>query len=901
MLQGVRLPKDQLVARYRVSERLAVRVGALLGRGVEVSGALLETASPGSPAESLLLLPEILASADRLATADLVRLSKTVPGGDSIPGLVVAAAEDRRVVALGEEVLAESAWTSPAAGGGALREVTPASLLADGGARILGVPGSDAFRPDEAQGLFTPEAVAQLKLTILTGVDPDAKIEAVRKLAFVPLGIEEKGRLCLKALAEEHAGVRREAALLLRTLGIAPEVSETIAGLSEGGVPSRTLALSHLSSLQGRVSPAEQLILLAVLLSVIREEKDPGLAASALGALPAFAPRVTGDADLLDRVLRLLYPLLAGDGPLADPAAGAVVALGRKNLARVGEAVWREIQVAADAPLRRHLLVILARLAAAGDSPPSVHRRDLAAAVARELGQGTDTDALCRQLAVEAIALGADAAGALVEAFPAARTEQGPFLIKLLDDVVTADGMPADVRSTAGEFVIRFWKTSGRILRLAILSMRLPVDGALPAGLRREFARCFLADLHDAGFPHIVDATETAVRQMGIDVLPVVREMAGEGAHAAEREAAVRLYALLLRDAQERPGPGGVEALPLEEAVSFLRGLEVGDPDRRGAAVRALGMLLSGPAMSPALVGEVASDFRRRRVRTPAAEDMICALGWIASGPRADPALRVDLLVLIVELLMRAAADAPVTQTQTDEGMRLDFSAHASRQTEFIRELIGAIRRILCAPAAPDGLPPGLRERAVRRLVEKWAAVENYDVVWAPGNVTALAETLGEIAAAPGLPVGLRAGILDALLVAARSIPVIRILGRACAWEGPAADTAGEAPEFGAACRRVAEQFADMLQHADYADPEDQDVLLQALGRIAGAAFLGTAPEEGEPVRRRLVQCLFDGLTHGQRRVREALAALADSPRLPDPLRQDIRERLKGVRDVAKP
>ncbi len=897
MPPGGRRPKDQLLARYRISERLAARVGALLSRGVEVSGALLEIAQPASPAESLLLHPDVLARADRLETADLAGVAKTVTGGISIPPLVVIPADGRRVAALEEEVQAESAWSGRGSGSrGTLREVPPVSLLPAGdGLRGLGMTGG-MLRPEEAQGLFPPEALARIKLTILTGVDPSAKIEAVRQLAFAPMEMEEKGRLCLKALAEDHPGIRREAAILLRSLGIVSEVSETIAGLSEGEAGARKLAMAHVAGLQARVTPAEQLILLAVLLAVIREEKDPTLAAAALGTLAAFAPRVAADGELLDRVLRLLYPLLAGEAPQADPAAAALLAIGRADPVHVGPALQQESQTATDAPLRRRLLTIQARLEAGDASGAAAGRRGaLVDAIARELGQGTDSDPLCRQLAVEAIALGEDAVRALIEAFPAALAEQRPFLVKVIDDAATTDAAPPSARAAAGTFFLKAWRSGGRILRLALLSTRLPLDPALPPDLRRELARCFLADLHDAGFPHVADATEEAIRRMGLEVLPAVRAVATESVHAVERETAARLFATILRDAQDRPAPadGGMPAL--EEADAFLRGLENKSLCSPGATARALGILLSGPLAPPALVASATADYRRRMVRTADVEDMVCALGWIASGPRVAPPLRLDLLVLFVELLQRASADAPVTHRQTDDGIRLDFSPHASRQTDFIRELILAVRRILVSDAARESLPPGLRERAARRLLDKWRLVANYDVVWSPGNVTDLADALGAIAVAPGVPVPLRADLLASLLDNARSIPIIRITGRVCCWAGdgepPAAE--GDPSAFGARCREAAEQFADMLQHADYSDPEDQDVLLEAIGRIAGSAFPGPTPAEAELVRRRLVTSLFDGLSHGQRRARLALEALAASPRLPDDLTRSIRERLE--------
>jgi hypothetical protein len=254
----------------------------------------------------------------------------------------------------------------------------------------------------------------------------------------------------------------------------------------------------------------------------------------------------------------------------------------------------------------------------------------------------------------------------------------------------------------------------------------------------------------------------------------------------------------------------------------------------------------------------------------------------MASGPRAPAALRRDLLVLIVELLLRASPEAPATETRTDEGIRIDLSPDAARRTDYIRELILAAQRIVAAP----GLPAQLRERAVRRMLAKWAAVSNYIEIWSPGNITDLAEALGAIAVAEDLPAPLCVAILDGLLAAARSIPVIRALGAACAG-------GGDDPAVGAKRREVAEKFAGLLQNADYAEPEDQEALLEALGRIADLPVLGASPAEGEPVRRRAVECLLAGLHRGSRRAREALLRVVGSPRAPESLRQAIRDQLQ--------
>ena len=83
-MEGVRLGKEELVRTYGISQRLAVRVGALLTKGFEVSGTLLEIAGPGSAIEKLLLHPEMLASAERLTIAAVSKLARET-GAASAP------------------------------------------------------------------------------------------------------------------------------------------------------------------------------------------------------------------------------------------------------------------------------------------------------------------------------------------------------------------------------------------------------------------------------------------------------------------------------------------------------------------------------------------------------------------------------------------------------------------------------------------------------------------------------------------------------------------------------------------------------------------------------------------------------------------------------------------------
>lgn len=121
-MEGVRLGKDELVRAYGVSQRLAVRVGALLAKGLEVSGTLLEIAGPGSAIEKLLLHPEMLALADLPAgrparpMEEAIRRLARETGAAAEGDLALAESPGGgRVLALEEELLAQEGWRVQAA------------------------------------------------------------------------------------------------------------------------------------------------------------------------------------------------------------------------------------------------------------------------------------------------------------------------------------------------------------------------------------------------------------------------------------------------------------------------------------------------------------------------------------------------------------------------------------------------------------------------------------------------------------------------------------------------------------------------------------------------------------------------------------------------------------------
>ena len=112
MLEGLRPTKADLTARFGLSQRLSVRIGALLASKVELTAAVLEAARPNSPVEAFLLRKEILAEAAELVTS---RLQSLAADSKLELDLVVeeAAGGAKRIIGLEEEMAADASFTAP--------------------------------------------------------------------------------------------------------------------------------------------------------------------------------------------------------------------------------------------------------------------------------------------------------------------------------------------------------------------------------------------------------------------------------------------------------------------------------------------------------------------------------------------------------------------------------------------------------------------------------------------------------------------------------------------------------------------------------------------------------------------------------------------------------------------
>jgi len=840
MIDPVRLSKEELIAKYGLTERLAVRIGALRGRGLAVSGALLEESLRSRGLGNFLLSSKLLEGAGGLDTAGLRRLG---------PAAKALAIRDD-VLCLEEELegepRAESTLSVPR------RKSFPAGPL----------------KPGDARRLFPAEEIARLKMVLLTAVEAGAKVEALRRLALSPATPEEKGILAMRAMADSAPEVRREGAAVLESMGLDPELAEALKTAASGSVRQKEMALQKIGLLGRMGRASEGPIAMRQLIATLEFEKDPSVLRATLGALSGYADLVAHHRDAVSTLARNLVRILADGFPaLSSQARILLDDLGKGSSVDAPYALWNEVEGVGDRRIRTFFIEALFGM----PLPPDLDQA-LCRLAAEDLSTRPLEDLESRRLADALRLRGGAALESLLEVVPTLKEEGLALVLPVMDSVASGPDIPAKLRNRTGEYFLRVLREGSRTLRTAIIEARLCGHPGLEPALQRKLAADFILNLHAYKAPRIHDLTAGAVRRIGLGAEGALVQCILKSAYPVERETA----ASLLAEIAEAAADSGEAVVRI---VKFLRAQEEGTRIPVALAVRCAGRAAHGPAASAELVAEVLKEYSARVGRVPYNYDLLAAMGWLASSPASDAGSASDVALKFMDLLDSPMPDPEVSETRTDEGLQLVVGAQTSVYTDLLPDLLGGLTRILLA----GRISPGVRRVIAGRLRDRYLAVTEYREVWAPGNIVELGELMGALALSPGLPPETREAIVEALLTNLRSLATVRILG------GIFARHDDEDPAYLDRLGAFVGEILRFLERSEYQERDDQRLLLEALGRAAGNRRLASDRRESELRRERIVEMLLENGAW-MREAKPLLRALAASPHLPKALRKRAEE-----------
>lgn len=819
-----------------------MRVGALRSKGLLVTEALLEEVAGNGDLAKLLLSPELFEKAGGLDTAGLREISPLAKSLGIYDG----------VIALEEESIAEEACND-GEGGGAL------SLSEDSTKNLLG--------SSEAKSLFTAEDLSRLKLTLLTGVDPDAKREALRQISLSPLSLEEKGAVTLHVLGDSDAGVRREAVEALCRLGMDSSLSDLLSTLAdEGSSRSKRLALQRIEALRDRITEPERKITLGCLVATLRFEKDGEVTGALLGTLPGFTGLLAEGNETFVSLVRWLVKAVAEDpAGLMSPARKLFLSPEMVSSPRVVEVLWRELEGIREPGLRSFFQAILCGM----DLPPA-RKTELAARVARDLAGIPVEDLSAVRLSEGLALLGDDALRALHETLPVVDEDTLGFYLKVIDAVASMAGIDEGLVNETGKIFLTTLKSASRPVRSVIMEAKLCGHPRLSSDLKRDLCIDIVRNLHLLRSDQLVASTTAILCRMGIPVLEPLQATIRESAYPVEREVAARaLLDIALSEAR------ATEILP------FFRSLEKGDLVPTGQVVRAVGKLCGDPGVKEAAVSDVYRDYSGRLRESENRFDLIAALAWIASAPGASRKMAADTALQLLRLFESDLPSPGVTRSESEEGPLFVLGEETEIYTELLPDVIGGIARMVCS----GKLAPGVRAKTTRRLLEKYDAVMEYREVWAPGNVVELGEALSSIARGAGTSTEIRRAVIETLLKNARNLATARILSEVMSSVPEDSDS------FAVLAEECARRLFDLFEHPAYREREDQRILVSALGRMALVPRLGSSADTDRALKTRAVEALLGEAGPGFPEGSRVLRSLSGSDHLPRELRDLIAAR----------
>ena len=820
MLTGLRAQDATTIQRLiGADQRLLLRIGALLQARLAVTeSALGEVAS--TPALRDLLMDRGLKDADVDSFDALLEARGCADLGLVLTeGAVGDDGQAWRVIALEDEL------NNP----------------------LLAAPAEDA-RPAAETGVaqILPTLAPQLREPVeglLAARADDQRAAALEQLRYAAPSLSLVVELMPMVLADGADLVRERAISLIVAAGARPLVVDLIRALQKNDQPTINRLADSLRNL-----PGEQVDLV---IAAILARLGAGHACAAIVHLCTRIATELADHRGLPRLLELLLPH-ANDLSLL----GFIRALQVHNREQVEEAL-RALLGQGD-ELDSRLIVLLARADGGAEdllergidlliSPHEAPRERMALAAAlrriepgpglagalarraREIGQSRDTTVywLLGELSRSKLIQPED--GDLIFALinEVAKREPGPHIVAILEQqlpslVAATDAALTMLVEPLAELSLRFRdQRSVDIIRDQLIAM----------GRASVKPLWVLLDEHP----------NRKVREMAATVLPEL---------------------LLESEADEL-------AAAIEQLVTIAH--RTNDREEKGRYLLSAARLSQQPQL-----GQTEPTVKVDEASRGLGDQALAAWGHLAAGPYIDAGRRAEIINLLLVGVTAEIPDLPAEEVVDPNTLDTTYilDARLGSHTYSVPVMLEALARI----GLSEHLPPALQRRIVNELTQQWRRVANWEIIWGPGNVQELGNTLSLLARHERFPGSLRLQVAEALLPRITQLSIAKALAEiflGATDEMPMAELAG----------RAARRLLQASANGEFADDEYGD-LADVIARFLIVRDLG---ETDAALRRRLAGLLSSHRNALSIRSRENLREVIPN------FEADVRERLEWV------
>ncbi|MDP6359466.1 MAG: hypothetical protein QF473_30375 [Planctomycetota bacterium] len=862
MPEPLRISPSEFKSQFGLSQRLIVRMGALMNNRIGLSAVVAEMSEPGSPMEQLLLRGRLHEEVE--LTQEVLNSRYHDAGGDD--SLALARWEDWQVISLEEELAAEEGWEAVG------RELVTVN------ANDVSLVSSRLF--EGAESLFTEEDVRRIKLTAVTSADLNERISAIRQLLLSPAPASEKASVFINLLGDPESRIRAEAANALESLGLNTNVASAIGDMAEGNAKQRLLAARRLTPLIENGGELEIFVIARSLLRSLDSESELEVREAILEAFATAGPQIGQHEVEREAVVKtLVQQLREYPDRLRPQTVNALRSLAEDFNAPVVRQLWEQIRNESERKTRMHVLCFLSTREMPEDIEAVAIER-----MAAELADLDSNDEDSIRLGNLLTHHGDNACRSLLAAFPNAHQLQRTHLVEIMDRVASDAERPVcdELKVEIARLFLSLLKTAELNVRLAILQGNLVADPNIDQETRQDLISEVFANLHDYSNPRTAGLVESTIASMGLSaVQPLLNIVRHATRHESRKEALLILGKVFTKLIQSKE--------PVQEiaskSIKLCRELAAGESvEMAGAAMETLGDICSCPLIPPVLLEEVSASLRESLPTSGRAFELLHALGKICGNPSTPIQERLDSTNLFLQLFRSDLPEVSEEVTEVDFERIYALGHEILAYTDMLPTLLQGFQDI----SLSHEIPVSLRERVLAALLSKWDAVLEFREIWGPGNQSLLLETLKEIALSEITPEENLLKIFDKIRAQYERPPYLSAAGEISLAKQ-------DLPSIGMA---TAEALKDALAYwvdRDRIERSDESNILTALGRLIAVHNLGNAPAIEDQLRARVLDLLYNALRHKVKGAELVLNELGTCSGLPANLKDEIQSRLQNA------
>ncbi len=859
-MERVRSTKRQfLMESYGLDRRLAVRVLALIAKNIDFTETVLLEAAESPQLAKTLLRPELLTKSKSLDTDLLIELAERENCALGELLTVVKNDDESRTIAFQDDVLADTA----------------SDESADNGESALALfEKTDSLSRRETDEVFSEEDVSRFKMKALTAQKSTERIEAIRKLSFLPGHYSSKAGVFVNVLTDRTADqcVRLEAVDALKSIGLDPDIGEFLMDVFEEDERVALSAINRIKHIMDDKAEAQIGVVLAVLMEVLERTVSVQICSELIHFMGQRAHSLAYHKDNLTAFLRLALRKLPDNfKKLHKSVFKAMIACCNADEAVSFEYFNKEYSRTESAAVKALLLRVFHHL----DLPESQLQERCSDIV--EISTEPDLPQELRTyLKYSLVPVGRPAVKAVLDKINNTSGRERSELIELIEALLDNSDIEEELYAKAIKTVLNLLKIGERSTRRKILETTLFSSPRIPDDIKVDAAGEMLSHLSEFKMSNTREDICYSLRSIGKSAVPEILDYLR---HNYQGEETADIF-LTLGKISEDEGEN-LDTDTVRTAIDFCMELFEEKVSKNGNFCITLAYLCGYTDTGGEDLGDILELMLNKVWKSKYTFELIESIGILAGSPNVEPEHQKEVFQMFSHIATLQTQAALGTERESEHGKVFEFGRAIDFETVVIPAVIKGMHRI----GVSERTPFELRTEVVKRLLVLWEGVSNMRTVWSPAAVETLVNAMGAVSASRYIESDMRARLGWSLLNCMNKNSVIRNLGTICS-------VADKGDKMRSLMLKSAELLEVEWEHSYEEDRERRAAILESIGSIAANESLPSQEPTVIRMREKAVEILFQGLRTGILQVKAPLEMLSECEGLEDKQRKEIRYRL---------